>query len=340
MKAALLVGPRQIEIQEVSPPEVKQGEVLVDVGATAICGTDVGMYLGIHEPPDYPFILGHETAGIVAKNNSERAGIKEKDAVYVMPAVSCGFCKYCRSGKENLCPHGGLLGRELPGSYADYLAVPARSVFKLPEQISFAQATTINLLMTVVHAHRKVRVFPGSSVLVFGLGSAGLIHTYFARMFGAHPVIGIARSPWRLEIAERFGAHVTISTREREFVRETLGHLEGEGADLVIEATGVPEAIKDCYRLVKPGGSILQFGIPAVVDRLDMYPLYFKEITVVGSRAMVAEDYSVALEIMRRDPKLFEQLVTHTVPLIEIEKGFEIMCGKKDTEHLRVVVLS
>jgi len=338
MKAALLVGPRKIEIHQVPQPEVKQGEILVKVKATAICGTDVGIYLGTHKL-DYPLILGHETAGIVAKNNSEIAKIKEGDPVFVMPTISCGMCKYCRSGKENLCPHGGLLGREVPGSYADYVAVPAHLAFKLPEQISFVQATTINLLMTVVHAHRRVGIFLGSSVLVLGLGPAGLTHTYFARMSGAYPVIGIDRIPWRLEMGKRFGAHVTISTHEKEFVKETLSHLKGEGADLIIEATGAPEAIKDCYRLVKPGGSILQFGISAVIDHLDMYTLYFKEITVVGSRAMLAEDYYPALQIMRRDSKLFEQLVTHTIPLIEIEKGFHIMCGKKNTKYLRVVVL-
>jgi len=337
MKAAVLVKPGKFEIREVSVPEIKETQVLVQIKATAICGTEVSIYKGEHEGK-YPLIMGHETAGVVAKTGSGVTSVKEGDPVFVISGISCGFCEFCRKGKSNLCPNGGLLGREMQGSYAEYVAVPENAVFKLPEDFPLVHATTLNLLMTVIHSQKRVRIFPEDSVAVIGLGAAGLAQVHFAKVCGANPVIGLAHRTWRGEIAEKFGADKVILTREEATLEEISKAVGEEGVDVVITAASRISAVKQAIKIVKPGGTILLFGITGNVDNADFYSLYFKEVNIISSRATLAEDFYPALKLFQTYKDTLEKLVTHTLPLERIQEGFEMTLDRKKEGVLRVVI--
>jgi threonine dehydrogenase-like Zn-dependent dehydrogenase len=337
MKAAVLVEKRKFEIQEVPVPEIKETGVLVQIQATAICGTDVAMYTGEHKAK-YPIIMGHETAGVVARVGSAVTSVKEKDPVFVISGISCGLCELCRKGKDNLCPHGGLLGREMQGSYAEYLSVPERAVFKLPANFSFIHATTLNLLMTIIHSHRNVRVFPGDSVAVIGLGPAGLAQAHFAKISGANPVIGLGHGAWRGEIAKDFGVDRVILTREEDLIDNIGSAVGNNGVDTVIMAATRPSAIRQAIKIVRPGGTILQFGTMGQVDGVDFYSLYFKEVNIMNSRATVGQDFPSALKWFLNHEDLLSRIVTHTLPLEKIQEGFEMVLDKNKESKLRTVI--
>jgi len=336
VKAAVLVEPKRFEIQEVPVPEIKETEVLVQIKATAICGTEVPIYTGEHKG-DYPVIMGHETAGVVAKVGSAVSSVKEGDPVFIISGISCGLCEYCRQGKENLCPNGGLLGREMQGSYAEYVAVPQHAVFRLPESFPFIHATTLNSLMTVIHSQERFRIFPGDSVAVIGLGPAGLVQILLAKICGADPVIGLGHRAWRGKIAKDFGADRVILTKEEDSPEEIRDAMGKEGVNLAIVAAGRPSAVKQAIKIVKPGGWILQFGITGKVDNVDFYSLYFKEVNIIASRATAGRDFYPALKLFQTHSDLFSRLVSHTLPLEEIQKGFEMAQERKEGV-LRIVI--
>jgi len=337
VKAAVLVQPRRFEIQEVPVPEIKGTGVLVQVRATAICGTEVTMYNGEHKE-DYPLVMGHETAGVVAKVGSAVTLVREGDPVFIISGISCGLCEYCRQGKENLCPNGGLLGREMQGSYAEYVAVPERAVFKLSEGFPFIHATTLNLLMTVVHSQERFRIFPGDSLAVIGLGPAGLVQILLAKICGANPVIGLGHRAWRGKIAKDFGADKVILTKEEDLLEKIRNAVDKKGVDMVITAASRPSAVKQAIKIVRPGGWILQFGITGKVDDVDFYSLYFKEVNIIASRATVGRDFYPALKLFQTHSDLFSRLVTHTLPLEKIQKGFEMAQDRKEEGVLRIVM--
>jgi len=338
MKAAVLIKPRQFEIKEVPVPEIKETDVLVKIKATAICGTEVPVYTGEH-PGNYPVIMGHETAGIIIKTGPAVTSVKSGDPVFVISGISCGLCKYCRQGKDNLCPNGGLLGRELQGSFAEYLAVPERAVFKLPENFTIQHATTLNLLMTIIHGHKRSGgIFPGQSVAIIGLGPAGLAQILFVKQYGACPIVGIGHREWRAEIAKKFGADKVFIMRDGESIEEIKKFVGGEGYDVVITSAGRPSAVWHAIELVKPGGLFLQFGITGEVDKVDFYKLYFKEVNIINTRATTGADFEQALKVFLKKEEMFKQLITNTLPLERIQEGFEMARDRSKVGVLRIVI--
>ena len=203
---------------------------------SGICGTDYKIYSGAI-PVSYPRIMGHEMAGEVVDAGaagSFRAG----DRVIIDPELYCGACFHCRIGQTHLCPNGMLIGRDTNGGFAEYVAAPASQVFRLPDSIDSRTAPLIQVLTTCLHAQRQIDIFPGESVVVFGLGVTGQLHVQLAKARGASPVIGVTRSAEKRALAETLGADLTIPGGDGaiEKVRDAT---EGRGADVVIETTGV-----------------------------------------------------------------------------------------------------
>lgn len=335
MKAAVLRAPRQLAIEDVPVPSISHGEVLVRVTATAVCGTDIGIYQG-KTPVSYPRILGHESAGSVAEVGPGVTQLKVGDRVVMSPTSYCGFCRDCLAGNFNLCKNGGLFGREVDGTYAEYVAVAESRAYRLPETISPVEATTINVLSTVVYAQRKVSLFPGASVVVIGEGPAGLLHTRLAKLRGCDPVIGISRSRWKLEIAKnQYGADYVFTGGAPDNV---LNLTEGRGADLVIESVGSAETMNLALSLARPGGTILAFGItPPTINELHSYSIYYKELTIVGSRAMHPLDWPMSIEMAQRGDIDLQTMITHRLPLSDLAHAFELH-GDGAQNALRLVI--
>ncbi len=335
MKAAVLKAPKRLEIEEVTAPAPAYGEVMVRIKATAICGTDVSIYEG-KTAVEYPRIIGHESAGEVFEVGEGVKELKVGDKVVMSPTSYCGVCPACLSGRVNICENGGLFGREFDGTYAEYTSLAENRAFKLPDSITPLEATTFIVLTTVVYAQRKVHMLPDSSVVVIGEGPAGLLHTKLAKLRGADPVIGVSRSRWKLELAKStYGADYVFADRVHEQVQKLTG---GRGADFVVESAGTAETLNLAMDLVRPGGTILAFGITSpAVERFSSYALYYKDLTIVGSRAMQPQDWPFSIGLAEKGKIDLGAIITHRLPLDDLERGFA-MLHDRSQRALRIVI--
>ncbi len=334
MKAMVLRAPRDLGASEVERPVPGQDQVLVRVTNSGVCGTDLKIYEGAIRVP-HPLIMGHEMIGVVAEGGDDalRTGIR----VIVDPVNYCGMCANCRAGQTNLCPHGLLMGRDTNGGFADYVVVPRSHVFPLPDEIDSQVAPLIQVFTTCLHAQRLIHVFPGQSVVVMGLGVAGQLHMQLAKAWGASPVIGITRSAWKRSLAEKLGADLTLPGGP-EGMRRVSEVTGGRGADLVIETTGMAPVISDAVSMSRLGATLLLFGITTATQAaLPFYQLYYKELKLVNSRAAKSEDYPACIDLVARGVVKLKPLVTHVVPLSELEAAISMLKSDMD-ERMKIIL--
>jgi L-iditol 2-dehydrogenase len=314
MRAMVLRAPSELALNDVAMPQVPAGNVLVRITHSGLCGTDLKIYKGAI-PVRYPLIMGHEMVG-------EVAGVGR---VIVDPVLYCGTCFHCRIGQTNLCPAGGLIGRETNGGFAEYAVVPAAQVFQLPDSIDSACAPLIQVATTCLHAQRLAQLSEGESVAVIGLGVSGQLHVQLAKARGAGRVIGISRSKFKNDLARQMGADVAIESSPAS-VEKVLELTEGRGADVVIECTGVMTCIADAIRMARFGGRVLLFGITnATSGTLPFYDLYFKELTLINNRAATAQDFPVMIDLVERGSVCLEPLVTHRMALDELGAALDMV---------------
>jgi L-iditol 2-dehydrogenase len=307
MKAMVLRAPSDLALDDVALPQVPSGHVLVRITHSGLCGTDLKIYKGAI-PAQYPLIMGHEMVGELV--GGER--------VIIDPVLYCGTCFHCRMGQNNLCAAGGLIGRETNGGFAEYAAVPASQVFRLPDSLDMRIAPLIQVATTCLHAQRLGSVSLGESVAVLGLGVSGQLHVQLAKARGASKVIGISRSRFKNQLAQELGADVVIESGPSA-VAKVLDATDGRGADVVIECTGVMTSIADAIRMARFGGRILMFGITSASSgELPFYDLYFKELTLINNRAATAQDFPVMIDLVARGVVRLEPLVTHRMALDEL----------------------
>jgi 2-desacetyl-2-hydroxyethyl bacteriochlorophyllide A dehydrogenase len=327
MKAMVLNAPRKLGLEEVERPKPAAGQVLVRVTNTGVCGTDLKIFDG-DVPVKYPLIMGHEMVGQVVEGGTDR--VRNGDRVIVDPCLYCGMCVNCRAGQTSLCRNGGLVGRDSNGGFAEYLLAPATHVYGLPGGVPSQKAPLIQILTTCVHAQRFVNIFPAQSVVVLGLGVAGQLHVQLAKARGAKPVIGITRSAFKRKLAEQLGADITFASGA-EALQGVLDATNGDGADVVIESTGKLPVIAEAISMVRPGGSILLFGVSTAMEgKLPFYQLYYKELTVYNSRAAKGEDFPASIDLVAKGMVKLDPLVTHLLPLSELGKAIQMLDTDED----------
>jgi 2-desacetyl-2-hydroxyethyl bacteriochlorophyllide A dehydrogenase len=334
MKAMVLRGPRELGLAEVERPVLGHNQVLVRVTHSGVCGTDLHIYEGAI-PVRHPLIMGHEMIGEVVEGGD--ATLHRGDRVIVDPALYCGMCLNCRAGQTNLCPNGSLVGRDSNGGFADYLVAPRSHVYPLPDAIDSNVAPLIQVATTCMHGHHLIKISPGQSVVVVGLGVAGQIHVQLAKAWGAYPVIGITRSAYKRNLAQELGADVTLPSGPEALraVKEATG---GHGADIVIECTGLPSALADAINMARLGGTLLLFGIMSATQAaLPFYQLYYKELNIVNTRAAKGEDYPPTIDLVARGVLKLKPLVTHVVPLLDLEKAIGMLESDED-QRMKIIL--
>jgi 2-desacetyl-2-hydroxyethyl bacteriochlorophyllide A dehydrogenase len=327
MRAMVLRAPSELALDDVALPEVPAGHVLVRITHSGLCGTDLKIYKGAI-PAGYPLIMGHEMVGEV---------VGRGDRVIVDPVLYCGTCFHCRIGQTNLCPAGGLIGRETNGGFAEYAAVPAAQVFPLPDSIDSRIAPLIQVATTCLHAQRLAQLSLGESVAVIGLGVSGQLHVQLAKARGAGQVIGISRSRFKNDLARQMGADVVIESGPST-LEKVLDATDGRGADVVIECTGVMTSIADAIRMARFGGRILLFGITnATSGALPFYDLYFKELTLINNRAATAQDFPLTIDLVDRGSLRLEPLVTHRMALDELGAALDMVADGAE-RRLKIIL--
>lgn len=267
-----------IDIAEVADPAPAPHEVVVQVAATGICGTDLHVLRGELGPR--PVIPGHELSGTVVAVGGEVRAVHLGDRVSVDPNLPCGACALCRRGRPNLCPQLGALGITAPGAAAELVAAPAANCVRVPSNVEIESAALIEPLSCAVHGFDVLQTRLASTVLIYGAGTMGLLMLELAKHHGAAAVDVVETMPDRRSRAATFGC---------SSVGATADEMDRAGWDVVIDATGNASAIQAGLGWVAPGGTFLQFGVAAPNARVTIspYDIYRREITISGSMAVL-----------------------------------------------------
>ena len=294
------------------------------IAATAVCHTDLEIYTGRHPGVKYPVVMGHESTGVVESVGEGVTNVKPGQHVIVNPIIFCGHCDSCVRGHENMCLNAGLFGREVEGSMCQYTRLHTRYLHPLPDKMPLADATLIETLATVRHAQILLGVKPGESVVVLGQGTTGLLNTAFAALMGADPVIAISRTQWKLDMAKRMGAHHVISAGVEDAVDEVKRLTGGQGADVVIDTAGGATTVKPGIDMLRPAGRFCPFAVShEPVVGVTTFPLYYKEIQIVGSRALVPSDMAPCIDLVAAGKIDVAGFVTARFPLSQAAEAFE-----------------
>jgi L-idonate 5-dehydrogenase len=308
MLAYVLHGPEDMRPTELPRPEPGEGQVLLRVRRAGICGSDIHYFthgqIG-RFVPKRPFVLGHEFAGEIAALG---AGVEPSllgARVAVDPSIPCGRCRQCRRGRYNLCLDMRFFGSascdpHLDGGFAEFVAVPARSVHPLPDEISWGEAALLEPLSVAMHACMRAGPLLGRSVLVTGGGAIGLLVVMVARAAGAAPVVVSDPAPFARRTAAAIGADAALDPTSADFAAEASAHSEG-GFEVAFEASGVPRALAQAVALAERGATIVQVGtLPAEVT-LPLNDIMARELTLAGSfRFANVFDAALRLLAMRR----------------------------------------
>jgi L-gulonate 5-dehydrogenase len=308
MRAAIMDAPHAMRVGEWETPRPSAGEVLVAVQAAGICAGDMYIYQGKNPYAQYPQICGHEIAGVVAELDASVDGPAPGTLVVVEPFLGCGACYPCRIGKSNCCANLRIIGVHRPGGYAEFLTAPTSHVHAVPAGLPPLAASFAEPVAIGVQACRRGAVAPGELVLILGCGPIGLALTEVARARGAR-VMATDLSAARLEIAARLGAEIVPSGAP--LLPALLERTNGEGAAVVIEATGNIKAMEQTVDLVAAGGRIVIVGLVGkgagvTFPGLD---LTRKEMTIVGSRASVG-CFPEALALLASGAITYPQIAT------------------------------
>ena len=326
MKAAVLRGVNQaLEVMEVPTPSPGPGEVLVRVVGCGMCHTDLH-YLdhGVKTFKEPPIILGHEAAGTVEKLGDGSADVAEGDRVLIPAVLSCGTCRYCRRGRENICDNLVMLGNNMDGAYAEFVVVPASQLISVPASIPLERASIIaDAVSTPYHAvkHRG-RVQPGDIVAVVGCGGVGLNVVQCATLAGAR-VIAIDVSEQRLDIARTLGAVETVNPNEVERIDKHVRKLTDGGVDVAFEAIGNPKTIRVAFSLLRRGGRLCVIGYSADEVTLSAAKLMYFELEVVGSLGCGAGEYPEIIGLVEAGRLRLDIIVSGCIPLDDINDGFD-----------------
>ena len=318
-RAAVVRGPSDLEVVERQSPEPGLGDALVEIVASGVCGTDVSILRGdIGVAPGR--VLGHEGAGFV-KEAPTSSGIEQGMPVLVDPAIACGRCRLCREGHQNLCRHGGLLGRDLDGLFADAAAVPATNLYPLPPGFDVELAPLLQVVATVVRSQDAVEVTPGSVVVVIGLGFTGQLHAQLLRHRGAR-VLGVGRSEGKRALAARLACEWVATPDE---AAGALAQASPDGAPPVVDSAGTIPALRTAIELVRPAGTVLCYGTYTDTEaELPFYELYYKEIALIGTRASRPRDMDATLALAAAGAFDLQPLVSDRLTLDQAPQALDL----------------
>lgn len=326
MTAFQIESARKAELVDIPAPTPEDGEVLIEVRACGICGTDLHIYSG--EYGNLPIVPGHECAGVVVDVGAGVRSLQPGDRVAVEPNISCGRCEMCRIGRSNFCEHWEAVGVTRPGAMAEYVSVPEAAAFDIGP-LSFEQALFMEPLSCVIHGVERAHVALAERILVIGAGPIGILLLQACKSAGASRVDVIDRQEARLTHAEQNGA-CEISTE--------LVTRQEESYDVVIDATGVPGVLEQSIYYAKPGGRLLWFGVPPEDAQVSIEPfrLFRRELTLLSSFTSVRNSLQ-ALRMLRCNALRVEELISHRVSLHDLCDAFQwLEAGTK--ESMKVIV--
>lgn len=325
MKAAILYGVRNLRVQDVPKPRILDDEVLVEVKAAGICGTDIHIYRGEWKTV-MPIILGHEFSGIIADLGPDVEGFSIGDHVVVEPNITCGTCHFCRMSERNyFCENLETTGVTINGAFAEYVKTKGRNTYKIPDNLSFEEAALIEPLACSLRGIDNAGIRAGDFVAIIGAGPIGLILLQLVKIAGASMVIQTDMEEYRLKLARELGADYAINIRKEDPVKVVMGLTGGYGVDVAIEAVGSPKAITQAIKVTRRGGRLNIFGVSPqdAVWEVRPFELYDKELTITTSYRSPFT-FQRAVRIASFGRVRLKPLISHAFKLDSIERAFEV----------------
>ncbi len=337
MKCARYYNNRDIRLEEIPVPKIGADELLVQMHACGICGSDVLEWYRLKKAP---IVLGHEMTGKIVEAGKNVETFKVGDRVFVSHHVPCNTCRYCLNGHHTVCDTLRKTNFD-PGGFAEFIGVPGinvdRGVFLLPDEVSYEEGTFIEPLACVLRGQKTAHLRPGQTVFIIGGGIAGLLHLKLARASGASSVVVTDINKNRLVFAERFGAKAAILAGNN--IPEHLkGVNNGRLADMVIVAAGVTEAIHMAWETVDRGGTVLIFAPtqPDIDIAMPLYDIWHDGITITTCYAGSPSDISEAMELIRSKNIIVKDMITHRFPLARAGEGFALV--EKAQDSIKVII--
>ncbi|MCL4489606.1 MAG: alcohol dehydrogenase catalytic domain-containing protein [Chloroflexi bacterium] len=335
MKIAMLQQPRQFQIVETDRPKIGPKDVLLQVAACGVCGTDVEAFLG-HQPRGwtitYPFRMGHELSGTVVEVGRDVPNVQVGDRVVPDGRMPCGYCYYCRRGLFSACPNQGYFS----GGLAEFSAYPFQNLVHIPDRLTLDEAAIAEPLACVINGQSKLKVPFGGVAVVIGDGPIGLLHLQMLKSRGAFTIM-IGLLDHRLQVAKELGADVVVNATTEDAGKVAREVSDGRGADVVVNAVGKPEVLRNAIDLAARRGQVLFFAAtmqPKV--ELDIDLIHYKELALIGTYDSTIAQYEDALALLGAGTIQAKPLISHRLPLPQVQQGYEIA---RQQQGLKVLIV-
>lgn len=346
MKAYVLNGIGQLDLTEVQEPELRQGEVLVEVKAAGICGSDIPRIF-VNGTYHFPTIPGHEFSGVVCgvSDASQEKLIGKR--VGVFPLIPCMECNPCRNRQYEMCMHYDYLGSRRDGGFAEYVAVPVRNLIELPDEISFEAAAMLEPASVGIHALQRVDSGKIKSAAVIGPGTIGLLTAQWLRILGVKDIYLIGTKTGQEKLAKELQFGNFYNGKQTNAVEKILEQTSGEGIDLAIECAGYGETLRDCLNAVRRGGNVIVMGNPHADIQLerDVYwKILRKQLCLNGTwnssfaPEEESDDWTKTLNAIVSQQLKPEKQITHKLEFEELHRGLEIMKNKSEYYNKIMIV--
>ena len=317
-------------LKEVEIPIPRKDEVLIEIKSVGICGSDIPIFKGIREV-SYPLIPGHEFSGVIVEAGEEVKKYKKGDRVVAGLVIHCGECVYCKQGLESLCDNIYEIGIHVDGAFTKYVIAPEKTLHKLPENMNFNQGASIDPLASAYRPVKKANISSNDVVAIFGPGPIGLYALQVARAEGAKKIISVGAhgDKERLNLAKELGADLVINTESEDPVEKIKDYTNGEMADVIIEATGVPIVVDTCLKSLCKNGRLSLAGIFHQSTNIFLGPIVRKEFTIKGSICYTWKDFQDCIDLVSSGRVKTESIVTHEFPLAEMAQALELAYNRK-----------
>jgi L-iditol 2-dehydrogenase len=342
MKALLLTAPSQLALVDFPNPQPAADEVLVRVRACGICGSDIHGWDGSTGRRHPPLIMGHEASGEIAAIGSQVSGWQMGDRVTFDSTISCGECAPCHDGRVNLCENRRVLGvapveYRQHGAFAEYVALPARILYRLPDALSFEQAAMVEPVSIAIHAIQRVKIAPTDTAVVVGSGMIGLFVIQALRWAGARHIIAVDLEPKRLALAHELGATDILQSDRCDVPAEVARLTGGVGADLAFEVVGVSPTLQVALACLRRGGSVVLVGNLAAKTDFPLQAVVTRELTLYGSCASAGE-YPLCLDLIDRGIIRVEPMISAVAPLAEGAEWFSRLSARNGGQYMKVIL--
>ena len=341
MKALLLTEYKKMQVTEVDEPEVGDEDVLIQVEACGICGSDIHGYDGSTGRRIPPLVMGHEAAGIVVDSGAGVDDMPPGTRVTFDSMVSCGKCEFCRAGDANLCDNRMVLGVSCGeyrrhGAFAERISVPRRIVYRLPDTLPFEQAAMVEAVSVAVHAANVTPVTLGDTAVVVGAGMIGLLAVQAIRAAGASRVIAVDLNDKRLAVAKELGADEVLRSDQCDVPQAVRELTEGRGADVALEVVGATPTLQTAIESVRKGGNVTLVGNVSPTVELPLQSVVTREIALRGTCGCNGE-YPQCIDLMNRGIINVSPLITAKISLTDGPLWFDRL-HSGDPEQMKVVV--